>query len=180
MIKAYLKGEQENWDLNLGCLAAPYRATPHSSTGLSPCIMMLGREVGIPAELKSGVTGDVDEIMVTSYGEYVNWLRDRMQVAHEIGRSHLQSAARQHKYAYHTSLRHLSYDPGDCAWYLHESRVQGISPKLQMTYVVCLVLKKVNDVNYLDRLVEATDRVVHHDKLKKNEGENKPVWLTIV
>ena len=28
MIKAYLQGEQENWDLNLGCLAAAYRATP--------------------------------------------------------------------------------------------------------------------------------------------------------
>ena len=28
IIKAYLKGEQENWDLNLGCLAAAFRATP--------------------------------------------------------------------------------------------------------------------------------------------------------
>ena len=54
MIKAYLKGEQEDWDLNLGCLAAAYRATPHTSTGLSPNMMMLGREVCIPAELKSG------------------------------------------------------------------------------------------------------------------------------
>ena len=129
MIKAYLKGEQENWDLNLGCLAAAYRATPHSSTGLSPNIMMLGREVRTPPELKSGVTGDVDGNM-TLYGEYVNWLRDRMQVAHEIACSHLQSAARHHKYAYDTRLRHLSYDPGDCAWYLHERRVPGISPKL--------------------------------------------------
>ena len=175
MIKAYLKGEQENWDSNLGCLVAAYRATPHSSTGLSLNIMMLGREVRIPAELKSGVTGDVDGNMVTSYGEYVNWLRDRMQVAHEIARSHLQSAARHHKYAYDTRLRHLSYDPGDCAWYLHECRVSGISPKLQMAYVLCLILKKVNDVNYLIRLREGTDRDVHNDKLKKYEGENKRV-----
>ena len=52
--------------------------------------MMLGREVRIPVKLKSGVTGDVVGNTVTSYGEYVNWLRDRMQVAHEIERSHLQ------------------------------------------------------------------------------------------
>ena len=101
-----------------------------------------------------------------------------MQVAHEIARSHLQSAARHHKYAYDTRLSHLSYDPGDCARYLHERRVPGISPKLQMAYVLCLILKKVNDVNYLIRLREGTDRVVHHDKLKTYEGENKPVWLT--
>ena len=28
MIKAYLKGEQTDWDFNLGCLAAAFRATP--------------------------------------------------------------------------------------------------------------------------------------------------------
>ena len=32
--------------------------------------MMLGREVRIPAKLKSRVTGDVDENTVSSYGEY--------------------------------------------------------------------------------------------------------------
>ncbi|VDI02863.1 Hypothetical predicted protein [Mytilus galloprovincialis] len=29
MIKSYLRGEQTNWDLNLGCLASAYRACPH-------------------------------------------------------------------------------------------------------------------------------------------------------
>ena len=45
MIKKYLKGEQENWDLNLGCLASAYRATPQEATGLTPNLLMLGREV---------------------------------------------------------------------------------------------------------------------------------------
>ena len=30
MIKAYLCGEQQDWDLHLGCLAGPYRATPRN------------------------------------------------------------------------------------------------------------------------------------------------------
>ena len=51
MVKSYLKGEQENWDLNLGCLAAAYRATPQESTGLTPNLLLLGREVRLPAEL---------------------------------------------------------------------------------------------------------------------------------
>ena len=41
MIKAYVRGEQENWGLNLGCLAAAYRACPHVSTGLSSNLLML-------------------------------------------------------------------------------------------------------------------------------------------
>ena len=72
----------------------------------------------------------------------------------------------------------MNYDPGDCAWYLHERRTSGISPKLQMAYVQCVILWKVNDVNYLIRLQEGTDCVVHHDKLKKNEEVNRPRWLS--
>ena len=178
MIKAYLKGEQEDWDLNLGCLAAAYRATPHTSTGLSPNMMMLGREVRIPAELRSGSLCEPEGNAVTSYGEYVNWLRERMQVAYDIARSHLDKAAKHHKYAYDTRLKYMNYDPGDCAWYLHERRTSGISPKLQMAYVQCVILRKFNDVNYLIRLKEGTDCVVHHDKLKKYEGVNRPRWLS--
>ena len=33
---------------------------------------------------------------MTSYGEYVNWLRERMQVAYDIARSHLDRAAKHH------------------------------------------------------------------------------------
>lgn len=36
MMKAYLTGEQTDWDLHLGCLTAAYRATPQESTKLTP------------------------------------------------------------------------------------------------------------------------------------------------
>lgn len=54
MIRAYLKGEQTDWDINLGCLAAAYRTTPQESTGLTPNLLMLGKEVRLPAELMFG------------------------------------------------------------------------------------------------------------------------------
>lgn len=54
MIKAFLKGEHTEWDLNLGCLAAAYRASPHETTGLTPNLLMLGQEVRLPAEILFG------------------------------------------------------------------------------------------------------------------------------
>ena len=54
MIKAYLKGEQEDWYLNLGCLAATFRASTSLLYGFTPIMLMLGREVRIPAEIRSG------------------------------------------------------------------------------------------------------------------------------
>ena len=149
MIKAYLKGEQEDWDLNLGSLAAAFRATPNSSSEFTHNMLMLGREVRIPAKLRCGRACDSEGQPVNSYGEYVNWLRDRLQAAHDIAREYLENAAKRHKFAYDTKLEHLRYEQGECASYLHEKRVPGVSPKLQPKYVLCVVLKKLSDVTYL-------------------------------
>ena len=69
MIKAYLKGEQTNWDRNLGCLAAAYRASQHESTGLTSNLLMLGREVGLPSEVMFGSGTSLPGEEITSYGE---------------------------------------------------------------------------------------------------------------
>ncbi|CAC5421593.1 unnamed protein product [Mytilus coruscus] len=45
MIKSYFRGEQTNCDINLGCLAVAYRASPNESTCLTPNILMLGMEM---------------------------------------------------------------------------------------------------------------------------------------
>lgn len=92
MIRAYLKGEQMDWDIILGCLAAAYRATSQESTGLTPNLLMLGKEVRLPAELMFGsvVNG---QNKIETYGEYVEILKDRMLRAHSVARKHLQAAA---------------------------------------------------------------------------------------
>ncbi|MEW8543335.1 MAG: hypothetical protein AB2693_07340, partial [Candidatus Thiodiazotropha sp.] len=41
-----------------------------------------------------------------------------------------------------------------------------------------VILRKINDVNYLIRQEKGPDRVVDHDKLKNYEGANKPRWLS--
>ena len=48
MVRAFLKGEQRQWDLHLGVLAGAYRATPNETTGLTPNLVMLGRELHLP------------------------------------------------------------------------------------------------------------------------------------
>ena len=130
MIKAYLKREQT--DLNLGCLAGAYRATPHSSTGLTPNLLMLGRQVRLPAELMFG-SHTRSEGEITSYGEYVDWVKEHLQTAHAVARKHLETAARCQKESYDAKLSLNSYEPGDLVWYLSEARKEGVCPKLQHT-----------------------------------------------
>jgi len=76
MIKVYLKGEQTNWDKNLGCLAGTYRATANESTGLTPNLIMLGREVRLPADSTLG-PNKRDQNSAQNCGEYVENLREK-------------------------------------------------------------------------------------------------------
>jgi hypothetical protein len=45
MIRSFLKGEQTDWDINLGCLAGAYRSTQHDTTRFTSNMIMLRREV---------------------------------------------------------------------------------------------------------------------------------------
>ncbi|KAL3891415.1 hypothetical protein ACJMK2_003677 [Sinanodonta woodiana] len=167
MIEAYLKDEQEDWGLHLGCLAAAYRDTPHESTGMTPNLLMLGREVRLPAEIVHGRVARNDEI--TTYGEYVGILRDIMQHAHDIARKLLATAAKRQRDQHDVKLCQFGYIPGDLVWILNELRYKGISPKLQKLYAgPFIVKKKINDLNF---------KLLHHNKIKPYVGESPPVWV---
>ncbi|CAC5411488.1 unnamed protein product [Mytilus coruscus] len=133
MIRAYLKGRQTDWEINLGCLVAAYRATPHESTGLTPNLLMLGKEVRLPAELMFGsVFNGQNEI--ETYGEYVENLKERMLRAHSVVSKHLQAAAKRQKDNYDAKLSFQIYQPGQPVWLLNEARQEGRCPKLHNLY----------------------------------------------
>lgn len=179
MIKAYLCGEQSDWDLHLGCLAGAYRATPNESTKLTPNLLMMGREVRLPRELVFGSHNSFDGHKITSYGDYVDILRARIQHAHEIARKHLSSAAKRSKEIYDSKIAFKRYNEGDIVWCLMETRKVGVMPKLQFTYEGPFVIKKkLSEIDFVLQLDKyGTEKSVHHNKLKPYEGNNPPKWV---
>ena len=89
MIRAYLCGEQHEWDLHLGCLAGAYRATSNESTMMTPNLLTMGREVHLPGMLVFGSTNSYGGEDITTYVEYVDVLRAGMQHAYVIARKHI-------------------------------------------------------------------------------------------
>lgn len=179
MIRAYLCDEQDEWDLHLGCLAGAYRATPHEATKMTPNLLTMGREVRLPAELLFGSTCSPQEDEITSYGEYVDTLRSRMQHAHEVARKYLASSAKRSKDRYDVKAAVNVYSKGDLVWYLLEGRKPGEAPKLKQIYHgPFLVKQKVTEVDFLVQLDKyGKEQLVHHDKLKPYEGDQPPRWI---
>ena len=178
MIRAYLCDEQDEWDLHLGCLAGAYRATPHETTKMTPNLLTMGREVRLPAELLFGSTGP-QQGEITSYGEYVDLLRSRMQHAHEVARKYLCTAAKRSKDHYDVKMAVNQYTKGDIVWYLNEVQAVGETPKLQPAYLGPVPVKgKVTAVDYIIQLdASGRELLIHHDKLKPYEGEAIPRWV---
>ena len=178
LIKAYLKGQDREWDRNLGCLAAAYRASQHESTHMTPNLLMLGREVRLPAEIMFGSgTSHVGET-VTSYGEFVDHLKSRKQKAHELARSHLGVVAEREKKRHDFKLNLKQYHQGDLVWVRTDKNQLHITPKLRCAYQgPYLVLHRVNDLDYVIQLnAQGKRQLIHHDRLKPYEGQLRLKW----
>ncbi|CAC5378799.1 unnamed protein product [Mytilus coruscus] len=178
MLRAYLKGNQTDWDKHIGCLMAAYRSSTNESTGLTPNMMMLGREVKTPLRLIFGY--NQPEETSASFGDYVSKLRHRMHLAHEICRRFMLKMAKRRKDHYDVRLSLNCYKPEDPVLLLNEIRKEGICQKLKPIYIgPCIILKKMNSLNYCIQLVkEGPVKVVNHDKLKPYQGNQYPEWGT--
>ena len=177
MIKAFLKGEQTNWDKHLSCLASAYRSTPNESTHMTPNLIMFGREVRLPIEVLYLSDANADGEVAT-YGEYVHKLRERLQRAHAITRRHLGNSANRQKQAYDAKHSFHQYNPGDLVWYFSDLKQLKTAPKLRRPFEgPYLVMDKINDLDYAIQLDSHKKRkVVHHNKLKPYEGGKTLSW----
>ena len=181
MIKAYLKGQQREWDKHLGCLAAAYRSTPHESIGFTPNMLMFGREARLPIEVILGIGATSTGEEVASYGDYVNSLKERMQVAHDLARKHLGQNALQMKESYDAKKNLNQYNRGDLVWYATESKQLHTAPKLRVPFQgPYLVLDRLGDLLFKIQLDEkGKQKIEHHDKLKPYEGLYVPPWVEV-
>lgn len=112
MIKAYLVGEQDQWDLYQGCLAGAYRSTPNETTRMSPNLMTIGREIRLPADLVFGHATETDN-EVSNLGDFVQNLKSKMLHAHEVARRHLGSNSKRKKEIYDAKMSFTEYNVGD-------------------------------------------------------------------
>jgi hypothetical protein len=174
MIKAYLKGQQREWDRNLGCLAGAYRAAVHESTGFTPNFLLFGREVRLPAQL---VYCPPEKDYTPTYGEFVEETRQSLETSHQLCRQHLQSTTKRQQDHYDAKSTLRRYKPGDLVWYAAFTEDKHLAPKLRRKYTgPASVLAKLDDLLYFIQVNKVEKRVIHHDKLIPYLGNFRPRW----
>ncbi|XP_038062372.1 uncharacterized protein LOC119732841 [Patiria miniata] len=136
---------QRDWDQKVMLATFAYRSTPHESTGETPNMLMLGRELYLPLDLTTRVTAKDGE--VSEETDYALQLREDMQLAHERAREVLKCSARRQKKCYDQKTIGAKLKTGEFVWLHNPSKTKGLSPKLQRRWEgPYLILQKLSDV----------------------------------
>jgi hypothetical protein len=169
---------QRDWDEQLPFATFAYRSTHHASTGETPHMMMLGREVRTPTDwIVASPAEDTPEECNT---DYVYELRQRLAEAQERARVQLQQSARRQKNLYDRKISGNSIKTGDFVWLQNPTRTKGLSPKLQAKWTgPYLVITRLSDLVYRIQRQgpQGKMQVVHYDRLKLYAGIPLRSWL---
>ncbi|KAI5086444.1 hypothetical protein C0J45_23359, partial [Silurus meridionalis] len=103
------------WELMVPYSVMAYRANKHSSTGFTPNMMLLGREITEPMDL---VTGEPLNDTTTKSFPHVVQMRERLELAHQVARKTLGKSVERAKKQYDKRAAQTCYKVGDAVWYL--------------------------------------------------------------
>ena len=176
MLTMYCESKQNTWDQHLPYVMLAYRSSVHDSTGFSPNMMMLGREVELPLQ---AVVGSPQGEPWETTEDYVSLLQERLQDAHREARRHLQRSAQYQQRAYeHRNVAQRQFNVGDAVWYHNSSLKKGHCKKFTSPWKgPYIVVKQISDVVYLLKLKPRADPIsVHVNKMKMYRGDKPPQW----
>ena len=181
MLSMYCQSDQTKWDQYLQQVMMAYRSSVNSSTGKTPNLMVLGREVVLPMQAVVGKPSS-DEVDNVDVDGYVSKLQANMVKAHDVARANLGKAAAYRKRYYDTHSRRAQMrylEAGQLVWLHDPSRKRGVCHKLQNKWKgPYLVTRKLDDLIYLVKKSPSQPiKAYHLDRLLPYRGKNIPQWV---
>ncbi|KAK3925504.1 Insertion element IS136 uncharacterized 21.2 kDa protein [Frankliniella fusca] len=105
------------------------RVSQHTTTGVSPAMMMFGRDINVPATMACGpVPGQQAPLLPRS--EYPAWLYNRLRDLHHTVRERTDVASWRMKERYDLRARRPDLREGDLVWFYNPRRKIGRTSKL--------------------------------------------------
>ena len=178
MLRQLTSSHQRDWDEYVELATMAYRSTVHESTGQTPNMMMLGRELPMPSHLLVD-TPDVEEGQ--GRPPFVNQLEDKLLEVHTIARENLKKSHVRQKKQYDRTARARQWKIGMAVWLFNPTKMVGKSPKLTIFWeeIPYVIIEKINDVVMrIQKSKKGKPRVVHVDRLEPVKGVVDISWYT--
>ena len=176
MLSKFCAENTAAWDEMVPYVVSAYNSSKHSSTGLSPNLLFLGREITLPVDIIYGTEPLPPNARCLV--DYVEKIREAMKNSFEFARDKLTSAAERQKKGYDKTAHVREFEPG--SWVLRYYPPLKHKDKLNARYVgPYLILRKtVTGVYEIQRSKWGPIIAVHIDHLKPFESDSPPQsWL---
>lgn len=176
MLAIYCDDNPHDWDNHLPYILAAYRSAKHSSTKMSPNMLLFGRENALPLHV---VVGDPNrEDTVPDPDSYVDQLRHLLLRVYALVRTNIDHSTAIQKRCYDHRAKRPEFREGQPVWLYNPQRRRGISPKLtapwQKGYII---MKRLDDITFrIQSGPNARAMVVHANRLMPYEGRDPPQW----
>lgn len=159
-----VEGHQQDWDQYLPLFLMAYRSAVHDTTGMTPAMVLFGRELRLPCDILFGCP----DREPSNVEDYTDELREKLLDIHELVRKKMDIASDRMKTRYDLKANSTGFHQGDKVWLWNPQRKKGISPKLTPAWEgPYVVVKRINDVVYrIQRSPKSKMKVVHLDRLK--------------
>ena len=164
---------QKDWDEQLKFAGMAYRSSRHESTGETPNMLMLGREIGTPLDLMVETPGESQ-----CETDYAWEFRERLRQAHDNARKVLKTSAEKQKKHYDRKVTSSTYKEQDFVWLHNPQRKIGVSSKLRIPWEgPYMIVDKLSDVHVrIQKSPRATCKIVHADRIKLYQGPELQTW----
>ena len=175
IIRCFVGEKPEVWDEYVGLAASAIRATVNRSTGFTPNMLMLGREVRCPIDLmlKLGEGGEPGR----GENKFIKEVQETWRTAHILAREELCMAQRRQKDYYDLRKRVVRFKVGDVVLRKNNAGVVGGSKKLNPVWKGEWVNVEVKSPVLFKVKNHKKTMLLHHDKLKLCTDEVLPRWV---
>ena len=174
-LRCFLQGKQRCWDEYLPVLGMALRATVNRSTGFTPNMLQLGREVNMPADVMLNFS-QAEQLSQTQ-AEYLRALLSRMEEVQHQARQHLRQAQVAQKKYYDLRARANKFSEGDLVYKKNMGCKVGLSRKLCPLFVGPYIVKAVLPHDLYRVEGQRKEEVMHHDRLRRCEDRAIPFWV---
>jgi hypothetical protein len=177
MLAIYCEDDQQRWDEYLPQLTMAYRASVHSSTGVTPNKMVFGRDVTLPVEAFIGSPNS--SIEARDPESYCSQLQTVLVSCHTIARKSLRKNTAYQKRHYDIKAKKRSFSVGQAVWLYNPIRRIGVCSKLTCKWKGPYVItRKLDDITYLVKSgLKLKPKVYHIDRLIPYKGNHIPSWF---
>ena len=170
MLSAFVSNNHKDWDEHLPYVMMAYRSAEHETTGMTPNMLMFGREVSTPLDLMFEMPSIIKTI---PNNQWVWELQDRIETAHATARKHIQQSMRRQKQLHDSRIAYEKFKVGDQVFVYFPVRPIGRSSKFpsywrgpyHITGVLSDVLYKVNCGR------NGSDQSIHCNRIRARKSQ---------